>query len=956
MPPSAIRHPPSAIRNLGVALFILLFFGLFFWRGIFGGKFFLISDPLVYSYPLRQVAWDMIREGQAPLWTPVLFSGYPLFSMSQLAIAYPLTWGYLFLPGYVAEQAYILAPYLFAPWFMYLYARELGRSRMAALLAGLSFSYGGMMASWLGNGLMPNAVMWTPLVLLGAYRARTRPLIPCLALVALAYAMSILSGLGQGFVFAGLLALAHGLFLSMFDCGISDCPWTAARHYKPVAATMGGMAMAMGLTAFQILETWQAKQLSIRQQLSWDLYSQLSYPMAMIWRAMLAPIHHFIETTAWVNPLALLAALLAVIAALRRPRQHPHTWFWLFILLLATALMTGPETPLHGLVYRMPILNGFRGPSRHSFEWTLALGMLAATGWDCTSKALARRASYGRAAMVMSAAGWLACLITGWQWLRAIPRPDVTGYWEAETAWIIWKALFCLLLFTALWLCMRTAASRARLALTLALLFTGCFTEAWIISLRWWIWEGNTAQRMTAISAPGQLLRQSPPEQNRVYIRTPLFTDTFRPPRIDTPNLSGLAGLHNVTGYEPLIPARYSQALGGVWLDGITRLDKAPADLSLFDPQSYVADLLNTRFVLGFAGMGAAPLEKEGIGYAAENLAPPRPGESLRLAGLGARGDTLLVVSALANSGAVIDDEPVARIDVRMRDGRTISRVLRAGRDTAEWAHERADVRPHIRHRLALVFEKTPGDAQNSFSALRYLARIPLETSGDIADIEIRQTTHGVGVQVYKATIHDAQTGQSTPLSSDTFLAPLLDTTRWEMVYHAEGVVALRNNRALPRAWLTTTAEAVTPADALARIQGRGAPFDPRQTALLETNGAALPALPGGAMPADSQAKLTHYEPNQLTIETTAGHSTMLVVSEMNYPGWQAWLDGAPAPMYTANYLLRGVFVPAGQHRVEMRYTAPALKHGLLISGVTLLLLIALWLSSRGWWLVAGGR
>ena len=60
---------------------------------------------------------------------------------------YPLTWFYLFLPGYWAEEIYVLAPYLLAPVFTYGYVRETGRSRLAAVLAALSFSYGGFLIS-----------------------------------------------------------------------------------------------------------------------------------------------------------------------------------------------------------------------------------------------------------------------------------------------------------------------------------------------------------------------------------------------------------------------------------------------------------------------------------------------------------------------------------------------------------------------------------------------------------------------------------------------------------------------------------------------------------------------------------------------------------------------------------------------------------------------------------------
>ena len=195
---------------LSVAGFFVLFFG---WI-LFGDKYVVGGDAFAYSYPLRNAAWEMIRGGQLPLWTPHVLSGYPLLSMAQLGLAYPLTWGYLFLDAPRAEQVYILAPFLFAPAFTYAYLRELGRSRTASLFAGLSFAYGGLMTNTYGMNAVPtNALMWLPLLLIVVERARTRPLARSIAFAALVYAMSILTGHGQSFLFVGMLALAYALFL-----------------------------------------------------------------------------------------------------------------------------------------------------------------------------------------------------------------------------------------------------------------------------------------------------------------------------------------------------------------------------------------------------------------------------------------------------------------------------------------------------------------------------------------------------------------------------------------------------------------------------------------------------------------------------------------------------------------------------------------------------------------------
>ncbi|HEY0099417.1 MAG TPA: YfhO family protein, partial [Pyrinomonadaceae bacterium] len=145
------------------------------------------------------------------------------------------------------------------------------------------------------------------------------------------------------------------------------------------------------------------------------------------------------------------------------------------------------------------------------------------------------------------------------------------------------------------------------------------------------------------------------------------------------------------------------------------------------------------------------------------------------------------------------------------------------------------------------------------------------------------------------------------------------------------------------RAWLVGEAEALDGEEALRRIRGESlTAFDPRRTALLEVKPEELPKLTGAALPPEATARVVEYQPSRLVIETSAPAAAVLVVSEIIYPGWEATVDGVAARIDTTNYLLRGVAVPAGVHRVEMRYTAPAARVGAVISACALLLLCGL--------------
>jgi hypothetical protein len=250
-------------------------------------------------------------------------------------------------------------------------------------------------------------------------------------------------------------------------------------------------------------------------------------------------------------------------------------------------------------------------------------------------------------------------------------------------------------------------------------------------------------------------------------------------------------------------------------------------------------------------------------------------------------------------------------------------------------------VRAGVRHALAPVFDRQVGDTANSYQACRYLIQISLGKRVRVKEIKIENLSDHAPLALWAASLRDTTSGQSESLSRKLLLVAR-NPARWEINRNIPDVLIL-HNRALPRVWLVAEAEAVDGEEALHRIRGESThQFDPTRTALLEVEPDQLPSLPGGPLPPDSNARITNYEPNRLRLETNSSTPTLLVVSEIFYPGWVATIDGQPARILLTDYLLRGVALSPGQHRVEMRYTAPAARTGAVISAFTLLLLCGL--------------
>ena len=62
------------------------------------------------------------------------------------------------------------------------------------------------------------------------------------------------------------------------------------------------------------------------------------------------------------------------------------------------------------------------------------------------------------------------------------------------------------------------------------------------------------------------------------------------------------------------------------------------------------------------------------------------------------------------------------------------------------------------------------------------------------------------------------------------------------------------------------------------------------------------------------------YAPTHVVLSTGAASAGYLVLADLDYPGWRAWVDGQPAPIITVDGLFRAVELPTGDHRVEFRY------------------------------------
>jgi hypothetical protein len=99
-----------------------------------------------------------------------------------------------------------------------------------------------------------------------------------------------------------------------------------------------------------------------------------------------------------------------------------------------------------------------------------------------------------------------------------------------------------------------------------------------------------------------------------------------------------------------------------------------------------------------------------------------------------------------------------------------------------------------------------------------------------------------------------------------------------------------------------------------------------------------------------STIKLVDYDSDYLIYEVDAKKDELAIFSDVYYPkGWQVSIDGAPAEMIRANYILRALAIPAGTHKVEFRFEPQSIKttDGIAYAALLIMLLTSIYLIYR---------
>ena len=996
---------------------------LYFLPAVLSGSVLCPDDGTIFNTPLRVAAAHITLGGSLPLWNPYIFGGMPLFASAQGGLLFPPNWFYLLFEPRAATNLMVVVSYVIAALGAYLYARRAGASVAGSVVTSLAWQWGGLLVGQIGhiNVVQTGACLPWVLWALDGYGATGRR--KWGVLLAAFVALQTFAGHQQTLAYSLLLAAAYSV-ASAYAARESR-----SRYLWSLALLAAGVLLA----AVQILPTFELLRNNLRADPSYDFFTSFSLPPRMLatflapyvagggdgrlFRAPYVGPPYYGELAGYVGSLGLMLAACAVVF-----KRDARTKFWTAAALVCLALALGRYAPLkfYKLIYYVPVLNLFRVPARHLMEAEFALAVLAGRGLTAVAAARAGGRGPRRAAAVA------ACVVLLTFLAVTLGRPD--GFKLARQAPVgltrapelfVPVVVVCLSAW-ALW-----AFARGRRGATLLLVaLLACDLALWGQSSGWRLSSPTQDGDLWREPETVELIRQNGAADLSSYrvLTAPHAFDPRAapvPPSVShsaewtlwtQPDIYMMHGVANAAGYDGFGLARYSRLAGEMKVWG-----------ELTDPESSLRgagreiDLLNVRYLVSMRPKGAGATDSPGNdgqatgGAPAPAATPAREfpeatqqygdfmfaggdlglpnvgaGKSLRFTVAPVEADRIALVTNLSWSEGVPDGATVGRVRLETRDGRDFEFELRAGADTSEWAHDRADIRARARHRRAAVASSyAVADAQGKYEGHTYVTSFALPgravvTGGEIV-AEVTPKWPDLLLSVFRVSLADAAAGKAYPLRRDWFgverqpvaaaaaagvksqavstkaatgaggidesdAVGTSGASRWRLLGRTAREEVYENSGALPRAWLASEARALDGEAALKVIRTGllpdGSKWEPERTALVEPgSGAELvtPSARGGS------AEVTRYEPNRVDVRAKADDTTLLVLGENHYPGWRAYLDGRPVGVLRVDYNLRGVRVPAGEHEVRFVYRPKSLMFGAAVSLLAALGLLLWW-------------
>jgi hypothetical protein len=889
-----------------------VFFGIFFLPAEIG-KLMASGDASVESIPALL--------GPHHLWEPSMLLGYPLYADPNTQEWYPLAW-LARVPGLF--NAFAIAPYPIAAFGMWGYVRSVTRSVSAGLIAGLVFALGGFMISHAGHLMITHPASWAPYVLWSIEAQRRKH--NAVAIGGGAFAIGLCAVSGQPQVLAFLLALA--VTYSIVSAR------AAANRRIFVCGTIITIAVGLGIGCVQLIPEAILAHSSSRTSLSFADFTIFEIPVSQLALRAIFPyalgvtrlpgypfsgadLGAFVEDSIAVSIVALFLAFVSL-AGLDRDRR---ILYWFGIAAMALLLAIGDATPLAAITYRMPIYALFRIPGRHAFEWTFAIAVLAGYG----AAAIRNERASLRARTIAAAA---VLLITGVAYLEfAIGNASAANFvattFNVATSVVASPVTngalgipLCVGLFgtVLVWIASRFYKTRVISGIIGIAVLADAGTFAYAA---YWNWGAVSPAEIQPAPFVAKLVTRLNADRSRVAWLPGNSSAAL------APNLTTLWHVSTVDGYAPLVPTRATELLGATPSGGIALPAWGAVNLDIAGVSVIAMPAVSSADVSAAAPLAGDTLHlflsakfADAVTHADLGLTKPLPATSV------------IFVSELGDSVAVPQGADVASLTVKFTDRTSERHEILAGRDTSEFAFDRPDVRPLMKHARATIYS-SEGPGHTYVSTFSVHAYKPIET------VTIDWHYPSAALTLEKLSIIDSRDKSAHAFGSLTSLYG--DRQHWKPIAIDPTISAFQNMHVLPHVWIARPIQSSSNVAATSYL--RSGSFEPAMQAIVEE---PIDGVDDVQPESKDTARLQEASPTNVMASITCVHACFVVDRDAFDSDWKADVDGRYARTYVTDIDLRGVVVPAGKHQLTFHFIPIALMVGATLTIISALCALAL--------------
>lgn len=932
-------------------------------------------DLFTYFYPFWHYRAEALLAGRLPLWDPYTFTGAPFQANIQTGVFYLPNLFVLHLPtgqaGLEAPRAVALS-YLGHLWLaaggMYLLLRlGLNVGHAGSFTAGIVFALGGFLGAQAGHINQVQASSWLPFLSLGVLQTCRYLSIPWALLTAIFFSLLITAGHPQEAYLAsvalGLLALYEAVRLGAVAApGGSERlpaflrPLYVLLHFLLRTALGGALfaaAVVLGgaLAAIQLLPTLELSGFSWRAGgLPFPVATSFSLPPWEVLHALLPTYQDppFREATGLplvseYNAYVGVAALSLSWLALAGWRREPHIPYFAGLAALGLFLAFGGYNPLYPfLLDAIPGINLFRVPARWLFLCAFGLAALAGLGmdwlWRMERQAPSFRAVGHALTGLMPPLFW-GVLAFGLVAAFLTPPPALAiAVWLAGAIAVLGIGLLGPFLLRGPYLALPLLALLtlelwvARLPLPVSHPVPGQVYTALRPALTHLLQDQGIHRTLSIPNpgyAPGDLSEMRnilsetlPPREVEDYIIATKYKETLNP------NLGLRFGLASLDGYDGgLLPLKSYSDLKDLVIsssgDARPPIGEGPSaaaelirDRALSLPSTALLATLNVKYLV------ADRLYDAWVDGVYADLGTPQsvpPKQTIVIQD--AFWDTataLLLYSYLEARTGLPPGAQIATLTLTDAGGAVYTWPLRVGIETASTTGALVAGAPGA--------GRVIGTRRGHPDQYIFLARFDLASPLVPRSIRIENMSNSDSFTIAGLVLTDQRTRASVSPPLDPRLRRVF--TGDVKIYEIQGM--------RPRAYVATSARIIADEKAQLRTLPQ---LGPHEVILAEGQSAAptsegAPPAPDAAPP---EAHILSYQPERVEVAVSLPSPGYLVLSDTFYPGWRVWVDGQEAEVLRANYLFRGVSVPAGAHTVQFRYLPASLQQGWQVTQVALL-------------------